>query len=192
MKRIIVDLGKSVGKIRPMHAVNNGPVYKFREDQRITNIDYFREAGIPYARNHDASFCSAYGGEHTVDVHAIFPNFDADPNDEKSYDFACTDEYLRVIDFAGLQAKKNAHIYAWISVPGTNIDYPVLRHPTDDGYYLYHNLNGSSGYPGCIYTENWNSKDCTNGMIKSSTIIRSTNHLKYFSYTSPGLKQIIN
>lgn len=67
----------------------------------------------------------------------------------------------RVIDFAGLQSKKNAHIYAWISVPGTNVDYPVLRHPTDDGYYLYHNLNGSSGYPGCIYTENWNSKDWT-------------------------------
>ena len=67
----------------------------------------------------------------------------------------------RVIDFAGLQSKKNADIYAWISVPGTNIDYPVLRHPTDDGYYLYHNLNGSSGYPGCIYTENWNSKDWT-------------------------------
>ena len=67
----------------------------------------------------------------------------------------------RVIDFAGLQSRKNADIYAWISVPGTNIDYPVLRHPTDDGYYLYHNLNGSSGYPGCIYTENWNSKDWT-------------------------------
>ena len=67
----------------------------------------------------------------------------------------------RVIDFATLQAKKNAHIYAWINVPGTNIDYPVLRHPTDDGYYLYHNLNGSSGYPGCIYTENYNSKDWT-------------------------------
>lgn len=70
-----------------------------------------------------------------------------------------SDPMSRVIDFATLQTKKNGHIYAWISVPGTNIDYPVLRHPTDDGYYLYHNLNGSEGYPGCIYTENWNSKD---------------------------------
>ena len=70
-----------------------------------------------------------------------------------------SDPETRVIDFATLQAKKNADIYAWISVPGTNVDYPVLRHPTDDGYYLYHNLNGSQGYPGCIYTENWNSKD---------------------------------
>ena len=37
----------------------------------------------------------------------------------------------------------------------------MLRHPTDDGYYLYHNLNGSQGYPGCIYTENCNSKEWT-------------------------------
>lgn len=70
-----------------------------------------------------------------------------------------TDPESRVIDFATLQTQKNAHVYAWISVPGTNVDYPVLRHPTDDGYYLYHNLNGSEGYPGCIYTENWNTKD---------------------------------
>lgn len=72
-----------------------------------------------------------------------------------------TDPETRVIDFNMLQTKKNGHIYAWVSVPGTNVDYPVLRHPTDDGFYLYHNLNGSQGYPGCIYTENWNSKDWT-------------------------------
>jgi len=65
----------------------------------------------------------------------------------------------RVIDFATLQTQKNAHIYAWISVPGAKIDYPVLRHPTDNSYYLNHNLNGSEGLPGCIFTENYNSKN---------------------------------
>ena len=39
-----------------MHAVNNGPEYKFLPDQRISNIDAFRDAQIPYARTHDASF----------------------------------------------------------------------------------------------------------------------------------------
>ncbi|MBO4432198.1 MAG: hypothetical protein J5852_01570, partial [Clostridia bacterium] len=67
MKKMTVNLSKTVGIMKPIHAVNNGPVYKFKEDQRVTNIDYFRAAGIPYARNHDASFYSAYGGEHTVD-----------------------------------------------------------------------------------------------------------------------------
>ncbi len=103
MKTVKICEKQIMGKVKPMHALNNGPVYKFASDQRVTNIDAFREAGIPYARNHDASFYSTYGGEHTVDVHAIFPNFDNDPYDENSYDFACTDEYLRVIDFAGVK-----------------------------------------------------------------------------------------
>lgn len=55
----------------------------------------------------------------------------------------------------------NADIYAWISIPGTGIDYPVLQHPTDDSYYLNYNMNGTRGYPGCIYTEHANSKDFT-------------------------------
>lgn len=55
--------------------------------------------------------------------------------------------------------EENEHIYAWIYIPGTNVDYPILQHPTDNTYYLNYNLDGSKGYPGCIYTENMNSKD---------------------------------
>lgn len=55
----------------------------------------------------------------------------------------------------------NEDIYAWIYIPGTDIDYPVLQHPTDDTYYLNYNMNGTRGYPGCIYTELANSKDFT-------------------------------
>lgn len=44
-------------------------------------------------------------------------------------------------------------IYAWIYVPDTNVDYPVVQHPTDDSYYLNYNMDGTKGYPGCIYTE---------------------------------------
>lgn len=64
------------------------------------------------------------------------------------------------IDFAALK-EENEDIYAWIYIPGTEIDYPVLQHPTDDSYYLEHNLDGSKGYPGCIYTETVNSRDFT-------------------------------
>ena len=103
MATVSVNFEKRTGAVKPMHAVNNGPVYKFAADQRITNIDAFIDAGIPYARNHDASFYATYGGEHTVDVRAIFPNFDADPTDPASYDFACTDEYLKVVDYAGIK-----------------------------------------------------------------------------------------
>lgn len=65
------------------------------------------------------------------------------------------------VDFADLQENTNGDIYAWIHIPDTKIDYPVLQHPTDNSYYLNHNLDGSRGYPGCIYTEDYNKKDFT-------------------------------
>ena len=55
--------------------------------------------------------------------------------------------------------EENEDIYAWIYIPGTKVDYPILQHPTDDSYYLNYNLDGTKGYPGCIYTEKVNSKD---------------------------------
>lgn len=55
--------------------------------------------------------------------------------------------------------EKNPDIYAWIYVPDTTVDYPVLQHPTDNTYYLDHNMDGTKGYPGCIYTEDFNSRD---------------------------------
>lgn len=103
METIKVDFSKPTGAIKPMNAVNNGPVYKFTTDQRITNIDAFRDAAIPYARTHDAAFYASYGGEHTVDIQAIFPDFDKDPTDPESYDFTLTDEYLKVMIFAGVK-----------------------------------------------------------------------------------------
>jgi sortase B len=57
--------------------------------------------------------------------------------------------------------EQNSDIYAWIYVPGTSVDYPVLQKADDDDYYLKHNLDGSSGYPGCIYTQTANSRDFT-------------------------------
>ena len=62
------------------------------------------------------------------------------------------------IDFKAL-ANENPDIYSWITIPDTAIDYPVLQDEDELDYYLTHNLDGSSGYPGCIYTQNYNSKD---------------------------------
>ena len=64
----------------------------------------------------------------------------------------------RPIDFEELQ-KLNADIYAWIEIPGTAINYPVVQSPNDDGYYLNHTIEGQEGYPGAIYTERQNAKD---------------------------------
>lgn len=55
--------------------------------------------------------------------------------------------------------EENEDIYAWIYVPDTEVDYPILQHPTDNSYYLNYNIDGTKGFPGCIYTEDYNAKD---------------------------------
>ena len=100
MSTVSIHYGKTVGDIKIMHAVNNGP-YPAREDQKRGNAPAYAAARIPYARTHDAAFDSRYGGEHTVDVHNIFTNFDADPYDPASYDFSCTDKYMQDIFSVG-------------------------------------------------------------------------------------------
>ncbi|MGN1196867.1 MAG: class B sortase [Acetatifactor sp.] len=78
--------------------------------------------------------------------------------------------YTPPVDFEGMR-EVNQDVYAWITIPGTVIDYPILQHETDNAYYLNHNIDGSYGYPGCIYTENLNSKDFTD----NNTIIYGHN-----------------
>ena len=95
--RVSADFSAVIGTIKPMHSVNNGPA----SIRGNGNDSYFRDAAIPFARNHDANFAPAYGAPHTVDILAIFPDFDADENDPASYDFHLTDEYNERIMNAG-------------------------------------------------------------------------------------------
>ena len=62
------------------------------------------------------------------------------------------------VDFAALQSE-NPDIYAWITVPGTDVDYPIVQKEDDNAYYLNHNINGEKDIAGAIYTENYNNKD---------------------------------
>ena len=45
------------------------------------------------------------------------------------------------IDFAALQ-QQNPDVYAWIQVPGTEVDYPILQSSNDNTYYLNHTIDG--------------------------------------------------
>lgn len=55
--------------------------------------------------------------------------------------------------------KINPEIYAWIEIPGTDVNYPVVQSAADNSYYLDHTIEGIAGYPGSIYTEALNKKD---------------------------------
>ena len=76
-----IDLNNTKGEIKHMNAVNNGPVGG--EVRKNGNFLDYQALEIPYARNHDAAAFLGYGGPHTVDIHNIFKNFDADENEKE-------------------------------------------------------------------------------------------------------------
>ena len=71
-------------------------------------------------------------------------------------------EYTCPLDFDYMH-ETNDDIYAYIRIPDTKVNYPILQSQGDEpeDYYLDHNLDRSAGHPGCIYTQMIHSKDFT-------------------------------
>ncbi len=44
----------------------------------------------------------------------------------------------------------NEDMAAWLQIPDTNIDYPVMWTPRDENYYLYRNFEGKDNKNGCL------------------------------------------
>lgn len=57
----------------------------------------------------------------------------------------------RSIDFERLH-KINPDIVAWIEVPGTNIDYPVVQ-GKDNEEYMHHTFRKNYNFAGCIFLD---------------------------------------
>lgn len=154
------DIG---GGIKPINAVNNGPTKQ--SVRGASNFEAYQALHIPYARNHDASFFTGYGGEHTVDVHRIFKNFDADENDPASYLFAPTDHYVSNTIAAGTKVfyrlgASIEHYHKYGTVPPKDylkwarICEHIIRHYTEgwaDGFFY-----------DIEYWEIWNEPECGN------------------------------
>ena len=64
---------------------------------------------------------------------------------------ACQNE-RGLLDFAKIQ-QTNPEIYAWIEIPGTDVDYPVLQSASDDERYLYTACDGSEAISGSVFTQ---------------------------------------
>ena len=163
MSNIFLNFQNIIGKIKPMHAVNNGPVSASSVEQSRGNFDTFKAAKIPYARNHDASFFAEYGGEHTVDVHAIFPDFTKNPYDERSYDFTLTDEYTQTIVNAGTEVfyRFGSKIEHWTKKYGTIVPADFHKWAVICEHIIRHYTEGwANGFHHKIeYLEIWNEPD---------------------------------
>ena len=63
------------------------------------------------------------------------------------------------VDFAALE-EINPDIYAWVEIPCTTINYPVLQHPTKDEYYNDHGADGKYSPYGSIFSQaSYNGRD---------------------------------
>ena len=187
-----VDFSKTAGKIKPMNAVNNGPT-RCKELNSPGNVEVYKNLEIPYARNHDASFYSNYGGEYSVDVHRIFPDFDADENDINSYLFTPTDNYIESTFMANTETfyrlgARIEHRHKKGTFPPKNnlkwarICEHIIRHYTEgwgDGFNYK-----------IEYWEIWNEPDCRN-WDGSNPCWQGTDEefIKFYVETSRYLKE---
>ena len=96
---VVVDWTHVTGPVKPVNGVGQPPLIGELEDYPM--FHYLRDAGVPYSRLHDVS--GWLGGGLFVDIPNLFPNFDADENDPKSYRFAYTDSLLKALDANGVE-----------------------------------------------------------------------------------------
>ena len=87
---VTFDVDQEIGRIKMMNAANNGP--------KGGNFEDYKALRIPYARTHDTPH---RWNSHTVDIDQIFPDWNANVNNPKSYDFTLTDELLAMMIKAG-------------------------------------------------------------------------------------------
>ena len=84
------DFSRIIGRFRPLHGVNNGPL---AWGSLTDTSPFHRELAPPYTRIHDPN----WPNPDVVDINAVFPNFDADPAVAANYDFERSDEYIEAI-----------------------------------------------------------------------------------------------
>jgi len=123
METLKFDFSNKGGTFKTLNATNGGPLYRrYSNDQFRSNFEDYKAARIPYSRNHDSNISAdIYGGPYAHDITAIFPNFDADPTDPASYDFACTDESILSTLDAGTETFFRL---------GQSIEHQIKKHGT--------------------------------------------------------------
>ena len=151
-----VDFAQTNGVIRALHGVNKGPL---GPGGLLDLTAEHRALGIPFTRLHDCYWPNPY----VVDIHAVFPDFSADPAKPESYDFRLTDEYLAAVRASGAQI-----VYRL----GESIEHTSVKrfvHPPPDyekwaaiclGIIRHYNEGWAEGFQyGIRYWEIWNEPE---------------------------------
>ena len=84
---------------------------------------------------------------------------DDDKNNNNYSDFLTEYTY----DFETLMAE-NPDTIGWITIPGTNVDYPLMQKITDNDYYLHHGFDTLPSVQGCLFLEGYNHATMTDSI----------------------------
>jgi xylan 1,4-beta-xylosidase len=155
--KIDVDFSKVVGTIKPLNGVNDGPIVT---RGAFDLSPYYSELGIKHIRLHDVPWTY----EDAVDINYVFPRFEADVNDPKSYDFSLTDYYLKSIFALGAEVTFRLGYSAEWSF------HPLIHNAPPSDYakwaaicvniVKHYNDGWANGYHNNIqYWEIWNEPD---------------------------------
>ena len=94
-----VDWNAEKGPVKAVNAVGQPPM--IGGPANFTMMHYLKEADVPYSRLHDVGGWLGHG--LWVDIPNIFPDFSADVDDAKSYDFEFTDALLKALTANGVE-----------------------------------------------------------------------------------------
>ena len=206
--RVEVDFSHEIGLVKPVNGVGQPPL--IGKLSNYSMLHYLKEAGIPYSRLHDVS--GWLGGGLFVDIPNLFPDFDADENDPKSYCFAYTDSLMKALEANGVEPFFRLGVsienFAGNGYPAINIIPPndfakwaricehVIRHYTEgweDGFKMkvayWEIWNEPDNFPdpedNCMWRGNWESYMQFYGIV-ASYLKEKFPHLKIGGYGSCG------
>lgn len=188
--KITVDFNKTIGKIKPMHAVGQPPYNSPLDD----NMEYLTRANIPYARLHDMG--GDFGGGVYVDIPNLFRDFSADERLPASYDFAFTDNLLKRMAECGVMPVFRLGV--------TIENYQRLRvyrlNPPEDyekwariceHIIMHYNEGWANGfYMGIEYWEIWNEPDSDTKDVSNSEMWKGSaqDYFRLYEVASNHLK----
>lgn len=90
------------------------------------------------------------------------------------------------IDFAAWQAK-NPDVYAYMNIPNTNVDLPILFSAEEDNYYLVHDIDHNYTIVGAIYSQSMNKQDFTDPVtvLYGHTLLNGTMFSELHKFEQP-------
>ncbi len=179
--KLTIDASRPGDPVRPLHGVNSGPL---QGGGTLDLSPLWKEAAFPVARLHDCH----WPNPDVVDLHVLFPNPAADPEDPASYDFARTDEFVRAVHETGA---------AIVFRLGESIEHGTVRkhvHPPADperwtqaaiGVIRHYTEGWANGFRYPIrYWEIWNEPDNRPAMWSGT----DDDYLQLYSVAARGIK----